>query len=139
MGIGMTERSLSMAKLAGASATHVGFAFLVMGGWALFANRAHGAAAFSPALAQGALSGAITFVLKRTLERLAARLSGWRAFVLPPLVTATAILAILVGVHTAIRTPEIAATVAVPWSASTLYAFIYTAMLVRGRRARQPD
>jgi len=123
-----------MAKLAGASATHVAFAFLAMGGWALFANRAHGAAAVLPALAQGALSGGITFVLKRTLEWLADRLAGWRALVLPPLITASAILATLVGVHVAIGTPEVAATVAVPWSVSTLYAFVYSAMLGRRRR-----
>jgi hypothetical protein len=128
-----------MAKLASASATHVAFAFLAMGSWALFANRAHGAAAILPALAQGMLSGAITFVLKRTLEWLAGRLAGWRALLMPPLITASAILATLVGVHTAIGTPEIAATIAVPWSVSTLYAIVYSAMLGRGRRAGRAD
>ena len=123
-----------MAKLARASATHVAFAFVAMGGWALFANRAHGAAAILPALAQGALSGAITFVLKRVLEWLAGRLAGWRALALPPLATASAILATLVGMHAAIGTPEIAATIAVPWSVSTLYAIVYTAALSRQRR-----
>jgi hypothetical protein len=114
----------------------VAFAFVAMGGWALFANRAHGVAAILPALAQGVLSGAITFVLKRVLEALAARLTGWAAYALPPLITASAILALLVGVHTLIHTPEIAATVAVPWSVSSLYAIIYTAVLVRERRGR---
>jgi uncharacterized protein GlcG (DUF336 family) len=127
---------LSLAKLARASAVHVGFAFVAMGGWALFANRTHGAAAIAPALAQGTLSGAITFGLKRVLEALAARLGGPAAYVAPPLITATVILAVLVGVHLAIHTPEIAATIAVPWSVSTLYAFIYTAVLVRERRGR---
>jgi hypothetical protein len=135
----MTERSFSMAKLAGASATHVAFAFLAMGGWALFANRAHGAAAFAPALAQGMLSGAITFGLKRTLEWLADRLAGWRALVLPPLITASAILATLIAVHAAIGTPEIAATIAVPWSVSTLYAIVYAGLLARGRRVGAHD
>jgi fructose-specific phosphotransferase system IIC component len=128
-----------MAKLARASATHVAFAFLAMGGWALFANRAHGGAAILPALAQGLLSGVITFVLKRALEWLAARLAGWRAIALPPLITASAILATLVAVHLAIGTPEIAATIAVPWSVSTLYAFVYSALLGRGRRGRRFD
>ena len=127
-----------MAKLARASATHVAVAFLAMGGWALFANRAHGAAAIVPALAQGTLSGAITFVLKRALEWLAARLAGWRALVLPPLITASVILATLASVHRLIGTPEIAATIAVPWSVSTLYAIVYTAALARERgRERQ--
>jgi len=114
----------------------VGFAFVAMGGWALFANRAHGSGAILPALAQGTLSGAITFGLKRVLEALAARLTGAAAYVVPPLATASAILALLVTVHTLIRTPEIAATIAVPWSVSSLYAIIYTAVLVRERRGR---
>ncbi len=124
-----------MAKLARASAIHVAVAFVAMGGWALYANRAHGAAAIVPALAQGTLSGAITFVLKRALEWLAARLAGWRALALPPLITASAILATLVSVHWLIGTPEIAATIAVPWSVSTLYAIVYTAALSRARAA----
>jgi hypothetical protein len=132
----MAEPSLSLARLARASATHVGFAFLAMGGWALFANRAHGVGAIIPALAQGMLSGAITFVLKRVLERLAAQLTGWLAYVAPPLVTASTILALLLAVHLAIGTPEIAATVAVPWSVSTLYAIIYATVLARERRGR---
>jgi hypothetical protein len=132
----MTERSFTMGKLARASAIHVAVAFVAMGGWALFANRTHGEAAITPALAQGTLSGAITWVLKRVLEWLAARLTGWRALALPPLITASAILAVLVTVHRLIGTPEIAATIAVPWSVSTLYAFVYTAALARGRHGR---
>jgi hypothetical protein len=128
-----------MAKLARASATHVAFAFLTMGGWALWANNAHGTAAIAPALAQGALSGAITFVLKRALEWLASRLSGWQALVLPPLITASAIAATLFAAHRLIGTPEIAATIAVPWSVSTLYAIVYAGLLARGRRARGHD
>jgi hypothetical protein len=130
----MTDRSLSLAKLARASAVHVAVAFVAMGGWTLFANRTHGAAALAPALAQGTVSALITLVLKRTLELLAARLSGWRALVLPPLLTASVILAVLIGVHRLIGTPEIAATIAVPWSVSTLYAIVYTAALAKGRR-----
>jgi hypothetical protein len=130
----METQRLSLATLARASATHVAFAFLAMGGWALFANRAHGAGAIAPALAQGALSAAITFGLKRSLEAMAARLPGAWAYVIPPSVTATMILAMLVGVHTAIGTPEIAATIAVPWSVSTLYAIVYAAIVARARR-----
>ena len=115
---------------------HVVVAFVGMGGWALFANRAHGAAAIGPALAQGAMSGVITLVLKRALEAFAARLSGWTAYVLPPLTTASVILAVLIVVHRLIGTPEIAATIAVPWSVSTLYAIVYTAALARGRRGK---
>ena len=107
-----------------------------MGGWTLFANRAHGQGAILPALAQGTLSGIITLVLKHVLEVLVRRIPGALAYALPPLITASTILAVLVGVHLLIRTPEIAATIAVPWSVSTLYALIYTAVLVRGRNGR---
>ena len=128
---------MSLAKLARASAVHVAVAFVAMGGWALFANRAHGEGAIAPALAQGTMSGLITFGLKRTLEALARRLSGWIAYVAPPFATASVILVILVCVHRLIGTPEIAATIAVPWSVSTLYAILYTAALTRDRRGRK--
>jgi hypothetical protein len=127
---------LSLAKLARASAVHVAVAFVAMGGWTLFANRGHGAAAVLPALAQGTVSGLITLVLKRVLEAFAARLFGWRALVVPPLVTASTILALLIAVHRLIGTPELVATIAVPWSVSTLYAILYTAALLRDRRGR---
>lgn len=104
-----------------------------MGGWALFANRMHGAAAIAPAVAQGTLSGAITYVLKRALEAMAARLAGAAGYALPPIATASLILALLYGVHRLIGTPEIWSTIAVPWSVSTLYAIVYTAVLARRR------
>ena len=107
-----------------------------MGGWTLFANREHGSGAIAPALAQGLVSGLITLVLKRVLEAFAARLVGWQALVIPPLVTASTILALLIAVHRLIGTPELWATIAVPWSVSTLYAIIYTAALTRDRRGR---
>jgi hypothetical protein len=124
----------SIAAVARATVTHVAFAFLAMGAWTLFANREHGSAAIVPALAQGTLSGLITLVLKRSLEAMARRLAGPAAYIVPPLVTASVILATLIGVHTLIGTPEIAATIAVPWSVSTLYAIIYAAVLARSRR-----
>jgi hypothetical protein len=106
-----------------------------MGGWTLWANAGHGlAAAWLPALVQGAISGTITLVLKRALEAMAARLSGPAAYIVPPVVTAAVILGLLIGVHRLIGTPEIARTIAVPWSVSTLYAIIYTSVLARGRK-----
>ena len=122
---------MSLAALARATALHVAVAFLAMGGWALYANRAHGAAALAPALAQGAMSGAITLVLKRALEAMSPRLGGVLAYLVPPLITASVILAVLTLVHRLIGTPEIVATIAVPWSVSTLYAVIYSAVLAR--------
>lgn len=124
-----------MERLLKSSLVHIAFGFLAMGGWALFANRAHGlAGAWLPALAQGAMSGALTGLLKKTLEALDGRLKGLAAWVAPPAITAGSILTLLVLVHTAIGTPEVIATIAVPWSVSTLYAIVYNAGLVRARR-----
>jgi hypothetical protein len=132
----MASASMSLANLARASAVHVGVAFVAMGGWTLFANRAHGAAAIVPALVQGTVSGLITLGLKRVLEAFSARLSGPLAFVLPPFATASVILALLIGVHRLIGTPEIFATIAVPWSVSTGYAILYTVALRRNPHGR---
>jgi len=111
---------------------HVAFAALAMGGWALFANRSHGlSAALAPALAQGVMSGLITLVLKRALEAMSGRFAGPAAYAAPPAITAAVILVVLVAVHRLVGTPEIARTIAVPWSVSTLYAILYTAALVR--------
>jgi hypothetical protein len=128
----MIEPQSSFTRLARASGVHVAIACLAMGGWAFFANRAHGAGAIVPAVAQGALSGFITLVLKKVLERMVRAMNGPLAFIVPPLVTASTILVVLVIVHWAIGTPEIAETIAVPWSVSTLYAIIYSAVLARG-------
>ena len=124
----------ALRTFAGTTFAHVGFAFLAMGGWALYANAGHGlAAAALPAAAQGVLSGLITLVLKRALEAMSPRFPGALAYVVPPAITATATLALLVAVHALIGTPEVARTIAVPWSVSTFYAIVYAATLARGQ------
>ena len=65
-----------------------------------------------------------------------AAMRGWAAIVVPPFVTASTILVVLATVHGIIGTPEIAETIALPWSVSTLYAVIYTAVLARGMYER---
>ena len=123
-------------RLMKSSLTHMAFGFLLMGGWALFANRDHGlAAAWLPALAQGTISALLTGVIKRALEAMNGRVSGPLAFVLPPLATALGVLTVLAVVHRLIGTPELVTTIAFPWSLSTLYAIVYNAALVRSRRA----
>ena len=124
-----------MERILKSSILHVAVGFLLMGGWALFANRSHGLdQAWLPAVAQGTLSAGLTFALKRTLEALNGRVPGVSAFVVPPLITAGTILLLLVGVHRLIGTPELVATIAVPWSLSTLYAIVYNARIVADRR-----
>lgn len=116
--------------LARATWLHVLFAFVVMGAWAAFANRGHGQLAMAFAfVVQGALSAVLTLLLKRWLEGAFAHLRGAVARVLPPTVSCIIIGAALTLAHRLAGTPEVLATIAVPWSVSTLYAFVYTASL----------
>lgn len=111
---------------------HVAFAVVAMGGWAAFANREHGAVAMGVAFAaQGLMSGLITLLIKRWLEWAHARLTGPAARLLPPLVSCLTVAGVLIGSHTAVGTPEVLATVTVPWTVSTLYAFAYALSLER--------
>jgi hypothetical protein len=115
----------------------VAFAALAMGGWAWLANHRHGLeAAAGPALAQGTMSGGITLGPKRALESMSARFGAPAAYLVPPAITAAAVLSALAA-HRLIGTPAIAATIAVPWSVSTLYAILYSAALAR-LKARTP-
>jgi hypothetical protein len=126
---------LSLSSLARASWVHVTFAFIAMGGWALFANRNHGLDhAVRAGMLQGVISAALTFGIKRGLETLNARLRGLAALLVPPVISCAAVFALLVTAHTLAGTPEIWLTIAVPFSVSSAYAFIYTASLQAARR-----
>ena len=128
--------SSAVAGLARSGAVHGAFAFLAMGAWAAFANRGHGLEAMAMAgVIQGAISCAITLILKRSLEAMFARLAGSAAVIVPPLVTMAVVLAVLVTIHTLTGTPEVWATIAVPYTVSSSYAWIYTLALRRMARA----
>ncbi len=128
--------SAAAARLAGSSLVHVAVAFLAMGGWALFANRAHAfPAPLVAGVVQGALSAAITLVLKRMIEGLAARLPGLAALVLPPVTAIGLSIALLTTMHGLAGTPEILATIIVPVSVTALYSSLYSATLWRSRKA----
>ena len=120
------------ARLAQSSIVHVLIAFLAMGGWAWFANRAHPpASALMAAFVQGCLSGSITLVLKTAIEFLVKRLSGVAALVIPPLAAFLTSLVVLSMIHMLAGTPEILTTIALPLTVSTTYAFAYTYSLWR--------
>lgn len=122
------------AQLMRSTWVHVAFAFLAMGGWAAFANRDHGPGVMALVfVVQGALSGLITLVMKRGLEWAYrgpfASLPPRPRKLAPPTISCLTIAAVLWLAHTLAGTPEILGTIAVPWSVSTLYAFVYTATL----------
>jgi hypothetical protein len=136
------------AWAANSTVAHVGFGFLAMGGWAVFANRDHAFPQMLLAgLVQGTISGLLTLFLKKGLERMNAIFfrapqsderqgRAIAALIAPPLLTATAILAILVTAHRLAGTPEILATIAVPFTVSTSYAIIYNLGLWRRAHGR---
>ena len=106
---------------------HVMTAFVLMGGWAVFANSDHAMPA--PLIAgavQGALSGLITLGLKRLVETVSQRFAGLAGLVLPPLAAFAISATLLTLLHKANGTPEIAATIAVPLTVSTSYAALYS-------------
>ena len=126
---------MTFASLARSSVTHVAFAFLAMGGWAVFANWPHGAErALLAGLVQGTLSGLLTLGLKRFLEAAVGRLSDLWAAILPPALTCAGVLAILLTAHRLAGTPNVWATISVPYAVSSSYAWIYSLMLVLARR-----
>jgi len=114
---------------------HVAFAFLAMGGWAVFANWSHGPErALLAGLVQGTLSGLLTLGLKRFLEAAVARLSDLPAAIIPPILTCAGVLALLLTAHRLAGTPNVWATISVPYAVSSSYAWIYSLMLVLARR-----
>lgn len=121
-----------ISRLAQSPAVHVAVGFLAMGGWAFYANVAHPMP--KPVLAgliQGALSGAITYVLKRSLDRLRARMARGRGWWLPPVIALACSLSLLLGAHWLAGTPEILRTISVPFSVASLYAIIYNFLMWR--------
>ncbi len=158
----MSEAKSFREQMASSTLVHVAFGFLAMGAWAVFANRAHPLPqALLAGLVQGTISGTLTLFLKKGLEWMSARLSptlrqaqhdaggegrqpepvegGARslaALIAPPLVTATAIATILFAAHTLAGTPEILATIAVPFTVSTSYAILYNLRLWRAANGR---
>jgi hypothetical protein len=130
----MTAR-LPAAKIAGSTPVHIAVAAVAMGGWAAFANSGYPPMKQAlAALVQGALSGTITFVLKRSLEAMSRRLRLAIAWLVPPLVTCAVVLAVLVGAHLAAGTPAIWRTIAVPYAVSSLYAWVYAFGIYASRR-----
>jgi len=127
--------SLQLRRLMASSVVHVAFAFLAMGSWAAFANRTHPMPApLQAGMIQGALSAAITLLLKRGIEALARRFSGQTALLTPPLIAGFVSAGLLTTIHTIGGTPEILRTIAVPLTVATTYAALYNLSLWRSRK-----
>ncbi|MDO9416450.1 hypothetical protein [Pararhizobium sp.] len=124
-----------LRRLATSSSVHVLFAFVAMGSWAVFANRAHAMPKpLTAGLVQGTLSACLTLFLKSAIDALSTRFSGVPAYVAPPLIACLASSGALAAIHALSGTPEILKTIAVPLVVSTTYAALYNASIA-GRRS----
>ena len=144
----MSEAKSFREQMASSTLVHVAFGFLAMGAWAVFANRAHPLPqALLAGLVQGTISGTLTLFLKKGLERMSAMFFKARqsdegqgrnvaALFIPPVITATAIATILFTAHMLAGTPEILATIAVPFTVSTSYAILYNLRLWKAAHDR---
>ena len=122
-----------LKALAGSSIVHVLFAFLAMGGWAVFANRAHPMP--RPLIAgvvQGVISGCLTLFLKSVVEALSRHFSGSARLWAPPLIACLGSATILIVIHALSGTPEILKTIAVPLLVSSSYVAIYNYSIASG-------
>ncbi len=123
-----------MRNILQSSVTHVLFAFCAMGSWGLYANWGHPMPKpVYAGLVQGMMSAMITYFLKRTIEALQKRFHGPSALWLPPLIAASAGLAMLVSVHILAGTPEVLKTIALPFSVAATYAAIYNFIVYKQR------
>ena len=125
-----------MAAPLKSSALHMAVAFCAMGGWAVFANRAHPLP--EPLIAgvvQGTVSALITLILKRMIEWLGRRLPGLAAAVLPPALAVLGSVTVLSALHSLAGTPEILRTLAVPVAVTAIYSSAYSTALYRSRHA----
>jgi hypothetical protein len=114
-----------VARLARSSPVHLLFAFVAMGTWTVFANRAHPMPA--PLLAgmiEGGLSACITLFL-RMIEPLSLRLDGIGALLVPPIVTCLVSASLLALIHALSGTPEVLATIVLLQLVATSCAALY--------------
>jgi hypothetical protein len=127
--------STPVAGLARRSTVHVLFAFVAMGGWAVFANRAHAMPApLVAGMIQGGLSALITLFLKLMIETLSLHLDGIAALLVPPVITCLVSASLLTLIHVLSGTPEVLATIALPLTVATSYAALYNFSLWKARR-----
>ncbi len=120
-----------IAKCMRSTMAHVSCSFVLMGSWAFFANMAHPMPKpLIAAILQGALSGVITLIMKKALERV---FSYWVSKGQPkaglfatPLTVCTVSASSLLACHAIAGTPELIATILVPSSVALFYAFVYT-------------
>ena len=124
-----------MVRLARSGVVHVLFAFVAMGGWAVFANRTHPMPApLVAGMIQGGLSACITLLLKRLIETLSLRFDGIGALLVPPVIMCLVSASLLTLIHALSGTPEVLLTIVLPLTVATSYAALYNFSLWKAGR-----
>jgi hypothetical protein len=101
-------------------------AFVLYGGWAMFANGAHGVAIASRAfVVQGASSGVSTLALSAMIEWFLARSRGGAGRLLAVLVPPTITGSMHVAGHALNATPNLWVTTSVPLAMGYIFAAAY--------------
>lgn len=110
-------------------------AFVLYGGWAVFANWSHGLRAGLLAdLAQGSMSFLSTALLTTGIEKIFAGMSaGALRYLAAATIPITLTLLLMAIVHRLAGTPEIAATMAPSILIGYLFSFAYAGGLARAR------
>ncbi|MGI9286647.1 MAG: hypothetical protein ACR2P1_14775 [Pseudomonadales bacterium] len=109
------------------------FGFLAYGGWAFYANYAHGVdAATKAAFTQGSYSFTVTLVMTLLMESLFRLLSNPAlSFCTTFFVTCTILYSSSWGINVLAGTPEILMTILPGIIIGTVYTFVYTLSLAR--------
>ena len=114
---------------------HVAFAFIAMGGWAIFANADHDMPKpLVAGLVQGSISAGLTLFLKRTVDWMRPKFPYVVGHAAPALIASLASATLLVVAHRLAGTPEIIRTIAVPLLVSASYIFTYNFLTQRKAR-----
>lgn len=132
---------MRLAAILQSTPAHMASGFLCMGAWALWVNFPHGLpAALMAGAVQGSLSATITLIMKKALEAVSAafalRGAAMFALIAPPfLVCSVSLIALITG-HSLAKTPELWATIAVPFAVAFGYACLYSFGLHKIRQAQ---
>lgn len=118
-------------------------AMLVQATWAGYANHLHGwQYSIRAALAQGASSFVMTFLITVVIEFLLGALAALAApmqLLVTFALSVLAMLAMQIGVHCLAGTPELLLTIAPPATVGTGYCFVYTWGRVYLGKTRKPS
>ena len=119
---------------------HVASSFILMGGWAVFANKSHTMPApLYAGLLQGTLSAIITLGVKTAFE---ASFRYWSkrgqlktGLIVTPLTVCSVSATSLLICHAIAGTPELIATIIIPSSVALFYGYTYTYAMYRQARS----